>query len=355
MTDTAIVPRSEGGGIREAWLGLKAAEPHIRARDAAERLGVSEAELVAARLGDGVRRLQPRWADLLTALPSLGEVMVLTRNDYAAHEKTGRFGNVSVNGHVALVLNQDIDLRLFLGRWAHVFAVEEETRSGFRSSLHIFGADGRAIHKIYVTDRTDRGAFDALVAELLDPEAGSMLDIQAEEKEAANRPDSLVDVARLHAEWDALKDTHDFVFLLKRLAVGRAQALRLAGKERATAVPAETFRNALVGAAERNVPVMVFVGNPGAIQIHSGPVRTLKALGPWFNVLDPGFNLHLMETGIATAWIVRKPTVDGTVTSIEIYDSAGRPIAQMFEQRKPGVPEREDWRALAESLAGAPA
>ena len=355
MTDTAIVPRGEGDGVREAWLDLKAAEPHIRARDAAERLGVSEAELVAARLGDGVRRLQPRWADLLTGLPALGEVMVLTRNDYAVHEKTGAFGNVSVSGHVALVLNQDIDLRFFLGRWAHVFAVEEETRSGPRSSLQIFGADGSAIHKIYVTDGTDRRAFDGLVAGFLDRGSGTSPGILPAEAEAVDRPDSLVDVARLRAEWDALKDTHDFVFLLKRLAVGRVQALRLAGAQRAIAVPAPTFRNALIAAAERDVPIMVFVGNRGAIQIHTGPVRTLKALGPWFNVLDPGFNLHLMETGIATAWIVRKPTVDGTVTSVEIYDSAGAPIAQMFGKRKPGLPEREDWRALVESLSGAPA
>jgi hypothetical protein len=37
---------------------------------------------------------------------------------------------------------------------------------------------------------------------------------------------------------------------------------------------------------------MCFVGNRGCIQIHTGPVKNIKIMGPWLNVMDPGFNLH---------------------------------------------------------------
>jgi putative hemin transport protein len=70
----------------------------------------------------------------------------------------------------------------------------------------------------------------------------------------------------------------------------------------------------------------------------------------WINVLDDEFNLHLREPGVAGAWLVRKPTKDGVVTSIELYDAAGENIALMFGKRKPGQPEDENWRNLAESL-----
>lgn len=100
---------------------------------------------------------------------------------------------------------------------------------------------------------------------------------------------------------------------------------------------------------------MVFVGNPGVIQIHGGPIRTVRPVGEWMNVLDDGFNLHLRTTGIAETWLVRKPTDDGIVTSVELFDAEGRQIAWIFGQRKPGQPELEAWRDLAHGLLAAAA
>ena len=95
---------------------------------------------------------------------------------------------------------------------------------------------------------------------------------------------------------------------------------------------------------------MVFVGNPGMIQIHTGPVDNLQPMGPWFNVMDEKFNLHLREDHIDSAWIVWKPTEDGTVTSLELFDKEGTLIATLFGKRKPGVPEDEAWRAIVNGL-----
>jgi putative hemin transport protein len=86
------------------------------------------------------------------------------------------------------------------------------------------------------------------------------------------------------------------------------------------------------------------------IQIHTGTVTNLKPMGPWFNVLDESFNLHLREDMIASAWIVWKPTEDGTVTSLELFDAAGETIATLFGKRKPGQPEDEAWRAIVADL-----
>lgn len=146
MTIAEAVPL--GTGLHTRWQTLRAAEPGLRIRDAADRLGVSEAELVATWQGDGVRRLQGPWGDLVERLPEIGEVMVLTRNDHAVHEKVGRFGNVSVRGPVGLVFNREVDLRLFLGRWAFGFAVAEEAQGETRHSLQFFDAAGTAVHKV---------------------------------------------------------------------------------------------------------------------------------------------------------------------------------------------------------------
>ncbi len=70
--------------------------------------------------------------------------------------------------------------------------------------------------------------------------------------------------------------------------------------------------------------------------------------------MDPGFNLHLREDLVASAWLVRKPTTDGIVTSIEVFDARGELIVQMFGARKPGVPELEEWRTLVADLDATP-
>jgi len=91
---------------------------------------------------------------------------------------------------------------------------------------------------------------------------------------------------------------------------------------------------------------MCFVGNPGMIQIHTGPVKRVEVMGDWLNVLDLSFNLHLREDRIATTWVVRKPTADGIVTSVELFDATGSTMAMFFGERKPGKPELAAWRAL---------
>ena len=96
---------------------------------------------------------------------------------------------------------------------------------------------------------------------------------------------------------------------------------------------------------------MIFVGNAGIIQIHTGEVeRVLDARG-WFNVMDERFNLHINQDKIARAWIVKKPTADGIVTSLEFFNEAGENVALFFGKRKPGIPESGDWRELIQDLS----
>jgi len=338
-----------GGDLKARWLALRDTERGVRTRDAAARLGVSDAELLA-RCGEGVTRLRGPWGDILKRLPELGEVMVLTRNDYAVHEKTGTFDKVKIMGAMGLVLDRAIDLRLLLGQWATGFAVAETAHGGVRRSLQFFDATGTAVHKVYLRDASDPSAFDRLVAAFTDTGAAEFPAVAPMVPPAGDRPDDTVDRPALRARWQALQDVHDFHAMLNDLEVSRTQALRLVGDDLAYRVDTTAFRGALDRASAASLSVMIFVGSPGVVQIHTGPVVKLKTIGPWFNVLDADFNLHLREDGIATAWVVRKPTRDGLVSSLEIYDAAGGQIAWMFGERQEGQPEMAAWRELLTSL-----
>lgn len=335
-----------GAAIRTAWKDLVAMAGQVRARDAARQLGISEGELIASRIGEDAIRLRTDGASLIQDIPALGPVMALTRNEHCVHEKIGPYRDVTIGPAVGLVLGKEIDLRLFPAQWRHGFALIEETEQGPRRSLQIFDAAGVAIHKIYQKPATDLAAFDALIERWRHDDQTPYLTVEDVVPAPADRPDSEIDVERMRAEWSAMKDTHEFFGMLKRLEIGRLQSFRLAGSEFVRPVAAAALSRVLEGARDRETPIMVFTGNGGCIQIHTGPVANLKRMGPWFNVLDPDFNLHLREDAIASAWVVSKPTQDGGVTSLELFDRDGFCFAQLFGARKPGKPELEAWRAI---------
>jgi putative hemin transport protein len=337
--------------LRERWEQYLAENPNTRIRNAAAALGVSERELLATNVGDTVTRLRGPWRDLLYDLEPLGEVMALTRNDAAVHEKHGVYQNVDIeeDAHVGLVLDENIDLRLFMSHWDSAFAVEQETRAGTRHSVQFFDEHGTALHKVYLTRKSSEEAYARLVETYRHDDQSPGAAVLPQDEDTST-PDGPADVDAFLDAWSKLEDTHDFFPLLRDHEVGRTQALELAEGRFTTQVEASALREMLQAARDNSVPIMVFVGNRGCLQIHSGPVRKLKATGPWYNVLDPGFNLHLNETMIDRAWVVEKPTEDGTVTSLELYDETGWPIARFFGKRKPGIPELSAWRNLMDDL-----
>ncbi|MBL0697632.1 ChuX/HutX family heme-like substrate-binding protein [Comamonas sp. JC664] len=344
---------SEPSRLRQRWQTLREEQPRTRIRDAAEQLGVSEAQLLATGLGETVVRLDLRLDALLPRFESLGRVMSLTRNAHAVHEKRGTWRNVELHGKQGLVLDEDIDLRLFFSRWTFGFAIREPHGDGIRRSLQFFDASGMAIHKVYVEEAGREETFDALVKEFTHAEQSPVLDIVPAKAPTAPKPDSEIDATGLREGWRALQDTHEFFMLLNRFGVARTQALRLAQPELTTAVSPSALTWVLEKASAAELPIMIFVGNPGCIQIHTGPVKNVKPMGPWMNVLDPAFNLHVRADNVASAWVVRKPTRDGVVTSVELFDADGENIALIFGKRKPGQAESPEWRALAEALAKA--
>lgn len=334
--------------VADRFTALIAERPQLRVRDAAETLGVPEAAIVAG-LG-GARRLRPDWRALLAGLAETGEVMALTRNDLCVHEKHGSYAKPGLHGRVGLVLGEEIDLRLFFARWAYAWFVPAGNPGSPRGAIQVFDASGTAVHKVFATAATPSGALDRLGDRLAAPDPATPA-FAPPPDDPADPADAVIDQASLRTDWLALRDTHDFVRLLRRHKAGRAQAFRLAGEDLARRLDAQAPVRALTAAAADAVPIMVFVPNPGCIQIHSGPVHRVERRGAWFNVLDPRFNLHLRTDGLAHAWLVRKPTADGIVSSIEAFDAADRLVLMLFGTRKPGTAESAAWRALTDRVA----
>lgn len=327
--------------------------PKMRPRDLADKLGISEAQLVAANIGADVVRITAVMDDLMPVVNRLGEVMALTRNESCVIEKVGIYDDYRGGPHAGLVVNHEIDLRMFPRHWVHAFAVAKKLEDGSeRLSIQIFDAAGDAVHKIFLHNTSVIEEWDAMVEALKLPDQSDTVTVEprAKVEPAKTNPDKL---DKLRAGWDEITDTHQFLQMVRKLKLNRLGAYRMAGAPYVRPLARWAVETILHRAADMGLPIMVFVGNQGCIEIHTGPVKEIKQMGPWLNVLDPGFNLHLRSDHIAEVWQATKATKRGDAISVEAFDAQGALILQLF-----GVladPEAAaQWNDLVRSLDDLP-
>lgn len=343
--------------LQKAWEDIQHARPGIRIREAARALEVSEAELLATSIGEGCVRLAGNWQELLKGFQTLGHVMSLTRNDACILEHKGPFQKVNVFGkdeHAMATVIGPIETRVFFKNWHVAFAVRQEKNGRLLQSIQVFDKAGDAITKIYLQEKSDEAAFQQLIKDFRSPDQSPEQEVTPYDAEDFLES---IDQETLLEEWSALKDTHDFFPMLRRYQVHRHHALELAEDRFTYQIKTSAVQHILRIASKTKLPLMIFAGNRGNLQIHQGNVRTIRMLDrghggieQWLNVLDPTFNMHLRTDLVTTAWVVRKPTEDGMVTSIELFDQEKNLIAQFFGLRKPGIPQREEWAILTDSL-----
>ncbi|MCV2448790.1 hemin-degrading factor [Paracoccus sp. DMF] len=326
-----------------------AAEDAGRPFDLAERLGVPEAALVAAETGRGTTRIDATPGRLIPMVQALGEVMALTRNRSCVIEKLGTYNEFHDGEHAAMTVDHEIDLRMFPRHWVHGFAVEKAGDAGIRRSIQVFDAAGDAIHKIHLREGSDLGAWAALKQALALPEQSDSIEFAARApvEPAKAAPER---VEALRREWSEMTDTHQFNILIRRLKMNRLGAYRSIGAPFVRPLSVEAVPALIERVQAEGCGVMMFVGNQGCIEIHSGRFETLRPMGPWLNVMDPRFNLHLRGDHVAEVWAVEKPTKRGPAISVEAFDAEGALIFQCFGLRPEKGGDAAQWAALVETL-----
>jgi putative hemin transport protein len=279
--------------------------------------------------------------------------MALTRNDGCVLEHKGLFEKISfhgeLNSEVATVIGS-IEQRLFFKDWKFGFAAESPTNKGTQLSFQFFDKAGEAIMKVYVQEEGgNKDAYQKLVELYKSIQQNPDVSIEIEQYTAPSY-NSSIDVTSFRQAWASMNDTHEFFGMLRKFNVSRLDALRWASAAYAQEFDHTKLQGLLEKAVSDGIPVMIFVGNRGNIQIHQDFIKTVRVMDKWLNILDPDFNMHLDTSLINSSWIVRKPTANGTVTSLECFDEKGEMIVQFFGLRKPGKPELQEWRALVSGL-----
>lgn len=346
--DSNVKVKVVGKDIGPVWAEFKKSNPGIRIRNAAEMLGVSELALLCSEGPGKVVRLAPVSAfSFVKGLPVLGEVLALMRNNHCVHEVTGSFSKARGNDLMALNLGQQ-DQRYFLNHWCHYFSVND----GERSSIQIFDCYGNALWKLYATVSTNMQEWRNFVSQLTcDKNYSLNIREEVNEKKFSSVP-SDASKNQLLEKWSQMQDVHQFHSILKSLQFSRQTAYEIAESVWTQEIASSDAERILRAASQQKVPLMIFTANRGIVQIFTGEVASLRRTGPWFNVLDPDFNLHLDTDAIKRGWKVTRPSKDGMINSVEFFDEKGDTIVTIFGKRQEGETERADWRKIISGFDG---
>lgn len=351
----------------QSYQQLKAEDRMLFPTEGAKALGVSELELLLA--SPSSQYIGQNCKEIMLQLDQFSRVESIVRNHLAVHEKCGRYENLKLGEKMGLAINVGgLDLRFFMSKWQHVLAIQEEGKADESNhatySIQFFDPQGRAIEKVFLRDMSEnaiekwQNMVEKQRASLIETVAGGRAKVQNITIEwGANEPMqswqykglSSENVEIFHKKWQAMTDVHQFMFLLRKLEIDRASSYRQAPEGMTIELKIEAVEALFELAKQQQLPIMIFVGNTGMVQIQTGPVHHIKRLGEWINILDKAetdFTLHLKDQALAQLWCVKRPTKDGIVTCIEGFDDSGTTIFSVFGQRLEGEPEREDWRDI---------
>lgn len=335
--------------IYQDFLQVKTQNPDIHTRDLASLLGITEAELLYCRVGhEQTQRLSDNVVGILGMLSSIGSAKAITRNDCAVIIQTGQYDNAKLHHHAGLFLNpRKLDLRMFFAQWDSVFTVTEETKTGLRHSIQFFDKYGDALHKIYSTEQTNMDAWQNIIALYSSTENPPLSLDKA-------RPFLETEISaeltqQIEQQWRDMKDVHQFFTILKNNNLNRQQVFRIVSRDLAWQVPTHSLSTLLAQAHQAQNEIMLFVSNRGCVQIFTGKINQPSCLTTestqtnWLTISNTNMNLHIIENEIDECWVTRKPTKDGFVTSLEVFDKQGNQIIQMYGQRTEGTPEQVEW------------
>jgi putative hemin transport protein len=327
-----------------SWAAYKADNPKVRIRNAAAELGVSEMELLNSDLSENCIRLKPDILAILEALPSLGNVMALTRNESVVHEVTATFSSMKMRKQTALYLRPGQDTRFFTNQWAYAFAVNEDERR----SLQFFDHYGVAVHKVYLVNDSHLDNYLHLVTEFKDATQSHVQPMKAPLAEP--KANTAIDVQVLRERWSQIKNVHEGQQIINAHNSHRLNVYEALGNEYAIKLPSSVIESALCSLLEKKAETMVFVSNNSCVQSFAGPVNRLLRTGPWFNVLNDRFNLHLNTEQLSQVWLIKKPSDNGFVHSLNAFDKNNNEVLTMTDNRAKGEQESLLWVELIDIL-----
>ena len=280
--------------LKSKWKTFQKDNPKVRIRDAAYQMKVSEAELLSTEINETVSFLLIEdMTAFIKDILKVDKIMLLIRSDYVVHEKTIKTKNIRLEDNQIIDLDKNgckiLDFNI--DAFEYVFFQKKMHSNRELKSFQFFDKVGRAILKIYLKGK-DLGLFDEIelkYKKIYNYEMQSDLDINN-----SNLLDSKIKINLPY-------DTSNSKATCRNISV-------------------KSLRLILENASEMKIPIQIHALGLGTIQYHIDTVRNIVDYGPWINVIDQKFNLHVLGNGLTKASLVQYQFKDCQQYLINFFD-----------------------------------
>tara|TARA_Y100000994_G_C15654843_1_gene426935 strand:+ start:262 stop:1212 length:951 start_codon:yes stop_codon:yes gene_type:complete len=280
--------------LKSKWKTFQKDNPKVRIRDAAYQMKVSEAELLSTEINETVSFLLIEdMTAFIKDILKVDKIMLLIRSDYVVHEKTIKTKNIRLEDNQIIDLDKNgckiLDFNI--DAFEYVFFQKKMHSNRELKSFQFFDKAGMAILKIYLKGK-DLGFFDEIelkYKKIYHYEMQSDLDINN-----SNLLDSKIKINLPY-------DTSNSKATCRNISV-------------------KSLRLILENASEMKIPIQIHALGLGTIQYHIDTVRNIVDYGPWINVIDQKFNLHVLGNGLTKASLVQYQFKDCQQYLINFFD-----------------------------------
>ena len=236
----------------------------LRIRDISNKLNVSEAELLSLSVNDSVSFLSINdFNQFFTYLLSnIDKVMFLIRSEFVVHEKIIiPFQYKIINDSIINKKNNSLLIKFNSETFKYSFFEIKRHNNRNLKSFQFFDYDGTSVLKIYLKGKKDV-EFENLANQY-----------KIEYKYQIQKDftsDKYIQFKNKHS--DKIPPHSDFKLTLRQL---------------------------LNGIAKKSIPVNIYAFGIECMQCHSDIIKNIVDYGPWLNVMDKNFNIHVLENKIS--------------------------------------------------------
>ena len=266
--------------IKDEWESFKRNPNNtkVRIRDAAKKLDVSEAELLSTLIEYSVDYINfDSYQNFIKKILSLDKIMLLTRSDNVVHEIIINTNDIEINQH-DLIYNKNTQnplLQIKSDDIAYTFSELKEHQGKNLFSFQFFNGYGDSIAKIYLKGKTE-SLFRKIILE--------------------HKIDYDYSIQKKQPHINKKIDCSNSLSIEYKSIPKNATKFKASKKFDGT-----TLRTVMEGLAKKSISVQFHAIAPNAVQYYYGKIKNVIDYGPWINVIDKTFNIHILENKIVSS------------------------------------------------------
>jgi putative heme degradation protein len=269
-----------------------------------------------------------QWAEQFNHQLATNNVIITTNTNEISVQQFGTLGQIRLYGDLGILQGGDISVYFYTDNWRSIDFHQHLTSN----TLTCF----------------DDGHDQAwcLSCSQLDPELRSNnLNLSLPEPQIPIQASlsAQVEINELRQMWASLTHVHQFYDMLSLFKLDLLEAITLMQGQWTHPITSGQLINFLQQCFEQKLDCKILTGNRGIVHELIAPIKQLKCTPKALNISGNNYHCNVNLLSIEQVWLVKRATKYGIVHSLEAFDSHGRLILQVQEQKPSEQPESSLW------------